>query len=56
MILPGLKSVSLISIGQLYDDDGDVYSNKHTFLAVKDKETILEGARNQADGMWDILI
>ena len=54
MILPGLKSVSLISIVQLCDDNCDVYLNRHTLLAVKDKEVILEGTRNQADGLWDI--
>ena len=35
MILPGLKSASLISIGQLYDDDCDVLLNKKTLIAIK---------------------
>ena len=54
MILPGLKSASLILIGQLCDDNCDVFLNKNTLLVVKDKEVILEGTRNQADGLWDI--
>ena len=56
MILPGLKSASLISIGQLCDDNCDVFLNKHTLLEVKDEEVILEGTRNQADGLWDITV
>ena len=54
MILPGLKSASLVSIGQLCDDHCDVYSYRHTLLEVKDKEVVLEGKRNQADRLWDI--
>ena len=43
MILPGLKSASLISIGQSYDDDCDVLLNKSKLIAVKNKEIILQG-------------
>ena len=43
MIVPGLKSASFISIGELYDDNCDVYLNRHTLLAVKDNEVILKG-------------
>ena len=56
MILPGLKSASLISIGQLCDDDCDVYLNNKILLAVKDNEVIMEGKRNLNDGLWDIPI
>ena len=49
MVLPGLQSASLISIGQLCDDNCDVFLNNHTLLAVKEKEVILEGTRNQND-------
>ena len=54
MILPGLKSASLISIGQLCDDNYDVFLNKKNLLAVKNKEIILEGTWNYTDGLWDI--
>ena len=54
MILPGLQSALLISIGQLCDDNCDVLLNKHTLLTVKEKEVILEGTINQTDGLWDI--
>ena len=54
MILPGLNSASLISIGQLCDNEYDVHLNKKIIIAVKDKEIILEGTRNYTDGLWDI--
>ena len=54
MILLGLNSASLISIDQLCDDECNIYLNKKTLIAVKDKEIILEGTRNHTDGLWDI--
>ena len=56
MILPGLKSASLISIGQLCDDDCDVLLNKTKLVAIKDNKIILKGTRNYSDGLWDIPI
>ena len=35
MIFPVLKSASLISIGQLYDDDCDVLLNETKLVAIK---------------------
>ena len=46
MILPGLKSASLVSIGQLCDDDCNVLLNKKKLIAVKDNEIVLQGVRN----------
>jgi hypothetical protein len=54
MILPGLKSASLISIRQLYDDNCAVLLNKTKLIAVKNKQIILQGSRNFTDGLWDI--
>ena len=54
MILPGLKSASLISIGQLYDGNWDFYLNKQILIAVEEVEIIPEGKRNKTDGLWDI--
>jgi hypothetical protein len=54
MILPQLKSASLISIGQLCDDNCDVLLNKHHLVAIKDKQVILTGVRNPYDKLWDI--
>ena len=56
IILPGLKSASLISIGQLCDDNCTVLLNKRKLLAIKEKQVILEGSRNYSDGLWDITI
>jgi len=54
--LPALKSSSLISLGQLCDDDCTVILNKKKLLAVKNDKIILEGHRNYLDGLWDIPI
>ena len=54
MILPGLNSASLVSIGQLCDDECDVYLNKKILIAVKDKVIKLDGTRNYTDGLWYI--
>ena len=54
MILPQLKSASLISIGQLCDDECDVLLNKQHLIAIKDKKVILTGVRNPYDKLWDI--
>ena len=56
MILPGLKSASLVSIGQLCDDDCDVLLNKKKLIAIKNKKIVLQGTRNYSDGLWDIPI
>ena len=43
MILPQLKSASLISIGQLCDDDCAVILDKQLLVAIKNKKVILTG-------------
>ena len=54
MILPSLKSSSLISLGQLCDDDCHIILNKTHLTAVKNNNIILQGVRNPSDGLWDI--
>ena len=56
MILPGLKNASLISIDQLCDNNCTGLLNKRKLLAIKNKQIILEGARNYSDAPWDIPI
>ena len=51
MILPGLKSASLISIGQLCDDGCNVLLNDKKLYALKNKEIIIEGDRKFSDGL-----
>ena len=46
--------MSLISIGQLCDDNYDELLNKKKLYAFKENELILEGNRKNSDGLWDI--
>ena len=55
-VLPNLHSSSLISIGQLCDDNCDVLFNKHRFTAIKNNRIIMQGPRNLQDGLWDVHI
>ena len=50
-ILPCLKSSSLISLGQLCDDDCKILLDKKSLFVVKDKELIMEGYRNIHDSL-----
>ena len=56
MILPGLHSSNLISLGQLCDDGCSVLLSSSTLSAIKDNKVILRGYRNPSDGLWDIPI
>ena len=56
MILPHLKSASLVSIGQLCDDDWNVFLNKKESIAIKEDKIILKGIRNKYNGLWDISV
>ena len=56
MILPQLKSALLLSIVQLCDNDCNVVLNKNKLYAFKQSELILEGNRNNLDGLWDISV
>ena len=53
-ILPQLKSSSLLSLGQLCDDGCEVLLRKKNLYALKNKQIILKGYRNNTDGLWDI--
>ena len=64
-ILPQLKSSSLISLGQICDDDCTVILDKKNLVAIKDKnvnctfenkDIIFKGYRNNIDRLWDIPI
>ena len=54
MILPELQSSSLVSLGQLCDDNCTVVLDKKYLHAIKKDEIILRGYRNSHDGLWDI--
>ena len=55
-ILPGLNSASLLSIGQLCDDNYNVTFYKHKMEVYKNDEKVLIGVRNKEDGLWDVPI
>ena len=56
VILPGLKSSSLVSFGKLYDDDCDISLTKQKMDAVNKNEIVLESTQNFNDKLWDIPI
>ena len=56
IVLPQLKSASLISLGQLCDDQCIVLLNKKKILVCKNNKEIINGHRNPNNGLWDIPI
>jgi hypothetical protein len=53
-VLNNLKSASLISFGQLCDDDCDVLLRKKNCYVLKNNNIIMQGSRNKHDNLWDI--
>ena len=53
-ILPGLKSSSLLSLGNFCNDGCKVILRKNDCHVIKDNEVVLSGIRNKHDGLWDI--
>ena len=49
-----LRNASLISLGQLCDDDCTVHLDKNKLLVFKNKKKIIQGTRNHTDGLWDV--
>ena len=43
----------LVSLGQLCDDDCEIWLNKSEIRVYKNKEEILRGPRNKFNGMWE---
>ena len=52
-VIPALHT-SLISLGQLADDDCSILLNKRFLAVFKHFKCILTGVRNPTDGLWDI--
>ena len=53
-ILDGITNSSLISIGQLCDDNCIAVLDKKHLQVFKNKKCTLTGTRNPTDGLWDI--
>ena len=56
MILPNLRSASLISMGQLCDDGCEILFNGQRLIVIKNEKNVLQGMRNRRDNLWDIPI
>ena len=54
LVFPDLKNSSLLSIGQLCDDNCLAIFGKHDLEVIKDNNIILRGKRNFQDGLWDV--
>jgi len=53
-VLPGLKNASLLSLGQLCDNDCKIILQKENMTVYKNNTIILTGLRNKRDGLWDV--
>ena len=53
-IIPAITNSSLLSIGQLCDDNCTAVFNKRDLKNYKDNDIIVKGQRNLHDGLWDI--
>ena len=51
-----LHSASLISLGQLCDDDCVSILDKHKIQVIKESKVVIQVHRNPDDGLWDISI
>ena len=53
-ILPDLQNSSLLSLGQLCDDNCIIHLTKQYLHVFKNNKLILTGFRNKNDGLWDV--
>ena len=54
LILPQLSNESLLSIGQLCDNNCSVLFEKDECIISHNNKQIIRGIRNKIDGLWDI--
>ena len=53
-MIPSLKHHSLLSIGQLCDNNSIALFWKKYCYVIKNQQVLLSGTRNLKDGLWDI--
>ena len=53
-VLDELLSASLLSLGQICDDNCNIVLTKEKLIIYKDNNIIATGTRNKTDGLWDI--
>ena len=56
MVLPHFRSASIISLGQLCDDNCNLLLTKKELYTINNNKLMLKGDRNLIDGLWDIFI
>ena len=54
LVYPAITNESLLSIGQLCDNDCIALFNKSSLHIFKDDKIIIKGTRNTKDGLWDV--
>ena len=55
-VYPKITGSSLLSIGQLCDDNCTAIFTKTDMKVIKNKSVILQGKRNRQDGLWDVML
>ena len=55
-VLKGLTNSSLLSIGQLCDDNCIAIFSKFRLRIYKNGKLLLTGIRNWTDGLWDVVV
>jgi hypothetical protein len=55
-VLDGMTNLSLISIGQLCDDNCVAILDKQRLQVFKNNKCILMGPRHKTDGLWDVVL
>ena len=53
-ILPTLTNTSLLSVGQLYNNNCTAIFTPTEMIIIKGGQIILRGQRNFTDGLWDV--
>jgi len=53
-VLPSLTNTSLLSIGQLCNDNCIAIFTKEKMFIINQGQLILTGMRNYTDGLWDV--
>ena len=54
LIFPELHNESLLSVGQVCDQDCTAIFNKKEMKIVKDNQTLFKGYRDYSDGLWKL--
>ena len=56
LIFPNITNASLLSVGQLCDDNCLARFSKTRFFVLKNNKIIHQGLQNKTDGLWDFTL